>query len=121
MNFAKSFLSSSSTSSSTTSIFVCFKLQQPKCTIKNSKYKFNDNNTNNNINLSRKYSSSNQNQNQNQNRNDASKHLATFAAGCFWGIEKAFYHAPGVISTKVGYTGGNTINPTYKQVYIHEI
>jgi len=42
--------------------------------------------------------------------------IATFGAGCFWGIEAAFRRVPGVLDAAVGYSGGQTQNPNYQQV-----
>ena len=41
---------------------------------------------------------------------------ATFAGGCFWCMQPAFDHVPGVVATTVGYTGGQKEHPTYKEV-----
>jgi peptide-methionine (S)-S-oxide reductase len=45
-----------------------------------------------------------------------STETATFAAGCFWGVEAAFHQIPGVIDVVSGYTGGRTESPSYKDV-----
>jgi methionine-S-sulfoxide reductase len=44
---------------------------------------------------------------------------AIFGAGCFWGVQYYFDQVPGVVETKVGYTGGHQDNPTYDQVLSH--
>ncbi len=50
---------------------------------------------------------------------EAAPQKAIFAGGCFWGMEYHFSNAPGVISTRVGYTGGHTRNPAYEEVCNH--
>ncbi|NWZ70162.1 MSRA reductase, partial [Acrocephalus arundinaceus] len=42
--------------------------------------------------------------------------MALFGMGCFWGAERKFWRQKGVYSTQVGYAGGHTPNPTYKEV-----
>jgi peptide-methionine (S)-S-oxide reductase len=48
-----------------------------------------------------------------------STETATFGAGCFWGVEYVFERVPGVVETEVGYAGGHTENPTYRDVCSH--
>jgi peptide-methionine (S)-S-oxide reductase len=48
-----------------------------------------------------------------------SREQATFGAGCFWGVEYVLRRVPGVLDVQVGYTGGMTKNPTYREVCSH--
>lgn len=62
-----------------------------------------------------------QHQNSDKMNSNNSRQLATFAAGCFWGVEKSFarkFKTFGIVS-KVGYIGGKAGNPSYKQVCIY--
>lgn len=47
---------------------------------------------------------------------ETNKELATFGAGCFWGVEEAFRTLPGVLSTAVGFMGGDKEDPSYEDV-----
>lgn len=47
---------------------------------------------------------------------DSSLEVAMFGLGCFWGAERVFWKVPGVFTTAVGYAGGYTPNPTYREV-----
>ena len=44
------------------------------------------------------------------------KKVIYFAGGCFWGTQRVFQLLDGVLTTRVGYANGNTLNPTYKEV-----
>lgn len=57
---------------------------------------------------------SNKEKNARENRKE--QQAATFAAGCFWGVEEKFGNIKGVVQTTVGYTGGSIANPSYQQV-----
>lgn len=52
-------------------------------------------------------------------KNDAEADTAIVAGGCFWGVEYYMHKIPGVISTEVGFIGGNVKNPSYKEVCSH--
>jgi methionine-S-sulfoxide reductase len=54
--------------------------------------------------------------NSNQPQSEQEQSIATFAAGCFWGVQLAFQRVHGVLDTTVGYTNGHSKAPTYKQV-----
>jgi len=54
--------------------------------------------------------------NQSMPVNPAPYETATFAGGCFWGLQESLRQIPGVIKTTAGYTGGTTPNPTYELV-----
>ena len=50
------------------------------------------------------------------NESNSKHEEAVLAAGCFWGVEEILRQVPGVVDTEVGYTGGETGNPTYKDI-----
>jgi peptide methionine sulfoxide reductase msrA/msrB len=53
---------------------------------------------------------------ENEMNSDSRFQIAVVAAGCFWGVQTLFNKLGGVVTTQVGYTGGDTIDPTYKQI-----
>jgi peptide-methionine (S)-S-oxide reductase len=58
--------------------------------------------------------------NENKEGSKMQQEIATFGAGCFWGVEATFRLIPGVTNAACGYSGGKTLNPTYKQVCTEE-
>ena len=50
-----------------------------------------------------------------EEKKDTEYEKAIFAMGCFWGVQAIFDSVRGVFSTRVGYSGGRTRNPTYKE------
>ncbi|MBC5811021.1 MAG: peptide-methionine (S)-S-oxide reductase MsrA [Candidatus Eremiobacteraeota bacterium] len=50
---------------------------------------------------------------------ETTEEIATFGAGCFWGVEAAFLDIPGVLDVTSGYSGGTTVKPSYEQVCSH--
>jgi peptide methionine sulfoxide reductase msrA/msrB len=56
------------------------------------------------------------NENVTHHTNMEQTEIAVFASGCFWGTEYYMQKAPGVLATRVGYTGGHVKNPSYKEV-----
>ena len=51
-----------------------------------------------------------------EHRGKSGQRSAIFAAGCFWGVQGAFDHVPGVVSTEAGYTGGTDTHPNHSSV-----
>ncbi|MFC1640876.1 peptide-methionine (S)-S-oxide reductase, partial [Patescibacteria group bacterium] len=49
-------------------------------------------------------------------KNDEKLKKATFAGGCFWGVQALMKELDGVVGSTVGYTGGETENPTYEEI-----